>query len=444
MAKFGLYDWTNNSLLTLEDKNLKRLIKSFGIFSFLLLAFSVSAFAKNVTPINISSDSTEIIAQYSLFSEYYKNKDYQSALPYGWHVLDMNPDKFSKWIYYKMEDSYWYLHDSSNASEQEISSINDTILTLYNMAIKHYPDAKGYFQVRKAYVMQNWLNLPADTVIAAYEKALEWDPNISTYYKNLLGQLYKNNASDNNDYKNKALDLYTKLSEQEPDNPQWPNELESLVENIDQLVQLNKKAWEFDKDNLAKAWKYANMAIRANDYQQAITPLEFLVEKSPETVNYWNQLATAYQKTEQMDKAENAYKKLIQIDPDNKNHYLNLGIMYKDKGQLSAARTQFQKANSVANGWAQAVYYEGLLYEQAARNCEFNFDAKLVYLLAVDTYRKALSIDPNYGQARDRINALSSSIPTKEDYFFRKYKSGQSIPITGSCYSWIGKSVTVP
>jgi tetratricopeptide (TPR) repeat protein len=156
-------------------------------------------------------------------------------------------------------------------------------------------------------------------------------------------------------------------------------------------------------------------------------------------------LATAYQKTDQIKKAEEAYKKLIQLEPTNKNHYLNLGITYKDEGQLAAARTQFEKASQVGNGWGYAVYNEGLLYEDAARGCgTFDFNAKMVYQLAVDTYKRAKSMDNTAPGAQERITALAASVPTQEDYFFRGYKSGQTIPITGDCYSWIGKSITVP
>ncbi len=410
---------------------------------FLLLS-AFSAFPKSSITTAIPDDSTKVLELYSLFSEYYKNKDYQSAVPYGWQVLDINPSKFSKYIFYKMEDALWYLHDSTDIAHEQKQAIADTITYLYNMAEKYNPDAKGYFQVRKAFVEETWLNTPVDSVIADYKLAFEYNPNLDAYYYHKLGQLYKNNASESNDYKTKAIDLYTKLSDKYPDDPQWPQELEGLVENIDELVALTKKNWENDKENPEKAWKYASTAMKANDYQEAIIPLDFLVKQSPESVNYWTQLAQAYQKTDQLNKAEEAFKKLIQIDPQNKNHYLNLGLVYKDKGQLSAARSQFQKANDVGNGWAQAVYYEGLLYEQAARNCTFDFDAKVVYQIAVDTYRKALSVDPNFSQARERINALSSSIPTQEDYFFRKYKSGQTVTPSGDCYSWIGKSVTVP
>ena len=85
------------------------------------------------------------------------------------------------------------------------------------------------------------------------------------------------------------------------------------------------------------------------------------------------------------------------------------------------------------------------MYEKAARGCTFDFQSKLVYQLAVDTYRQAKKVDPGLQQAQERINALSTSVPTQEDYFFRGYKSGDSVPITGDCFGWIGsKSVTVP
>lgn len=387
----------------------------------------------------------EVVTKYSLFSEYYKNKDFQSALPYGWEVIQLNPEKFCKWIYGKMEDALWQTHDSSTVSPEEKKTVEDTILSFYDIAIKYNPVEKAYYQARKAFVAETWLGLPFEEVTAMYEKATEYDPKISTYYYNRLGQLYKSKAEEAPDFKTKALDLFTYLNEREPDNQVWSDELESLVDNIDELVELTKKAWLNNKDDATRAWKFASLAMKAGRYADAIEALEFLTQNSPESINYWSQLATAYQKTDDLNKAETTIKKLIEIEPDNQDHYLNLGIVYKDKGQLSAARVQYQKAASLKNGWGLPIYYEGLLYEQAARNCgSFDFEDKLVYQLAVDTYRKAANTEPSLTQARDRVSALSSSVPTKEDYFFRKYKSGASIPISGNCYGWIGRSVSVP
>ena len=425
---------------------MKNASKIWGCFLILFIILSSSTFSKTFVDFNIQqSDSMQLIAQYSLFSEYYKNKDYASALPYGWKVLQMDPVKFNKWIYYKMEDALWKIHDSSDVSPELKKEAQDSILDFYSLAIKYYPPDKGYFEAREAYVEQNWLNMNADSVIALYEQAFKDNPDLPSYYYDLLGTLYKQNMSPDNDYQTKAIDLYNKLIDKEPNNDIWTDKLMELAKDPSQLTAILKQAWERDKDNLAKAWRYASMAIRDSKYEEAIIPLEFLTNKAPETINYWNQLATAYQKTDQLKKAEGAYKKLIQLEPDNKNHYLNLGIVYKDEGQLPAARSQYEKASQVGNGWGLPIFYEGLLYEQAARNCgTFDFNAKMVYQLAVDTYKKAKNLDSTATQAQERITALQGSVPTQEDYFFRGYKSGQSIPITGDCYSWIDRSITVP
>lgn len=434
MENSGSSDLINSKLNNLRNNKVKR----FTLIAVLTFMIAGSAITKIFAQ---QPDSIKVLEYYSLFSEYHKNKDYASAVPYGWKVIEIAPVKFSKWIFYKMEDCLWYLHDSSNIAQEEIKAINDTILYFYDLALKYRPEDKAYFQVRKAFVAETWLNMNPEEVIRLYEQAFEWDKDLSSYWYNRLGQLYIAQANENNDYKLKAIDLYNFLSEREPDNTAWVETLESLVENIDELVVITKKNWEANKDDLSRAWKYASTAIRAKDYQEAIIPLEFLVEKSPETINYWNQLATAYQKTDQLNKAEAAFKKLIQLEPDKKEHYLNLGIVYKDQGKFAAARTQFQIASEKGNGWALPIYYEGFLYEQAARNCS-DFDAKVVFLLAQQTYRRALSMDPSLEMARERINALAGAVPTKEDYFFRKLKSGDTIPIT--CVGWIGKSVTVP
>ncbi len=426
---------------------MKNKLNKFSLYALLIMLFAVPASAKSIQAADSTvgtPDSLNILAQYSLFSEYFKNKDYQSALPYGWKVLKMNPEKFSKWIFYKMEDALWYIHDSTKASPEKIKAVQDTALYLYNLAIKYNQGSKGYFEARKAFISDTWLGLNPDTVIKEYEKAIKDDSTVSYYYYNMLGQLYKNNATDSNNYKLKAIALYSYLSDKQPNNQQWPDELDGLVENVKELAAIDKKAWDLDKNNLAKAWKYAIVAIKAQLYDQAIDALEFLVQKSPKNINYWTQLSSIYQRMDKYDKAIDAYKTIIKLEPNSKDAYLNLGIVYKDKGDFSTARKEYLKANEVAKGYGLAILYEGLLYEQAARNCDFNFQTKLVYQLAVETYKKALSIDPSLIQAKERIPALASSVATKEDYFFRGYKSGQTVAITGKCYGWIDRSITVP
>jgi len=394
----------------------------------------------------IAAQNQEAMIQFSLFNEDQKNGLFESAYEYGWNVLANDPAPFVKYRFFpKMEDVLFYMHDSVATTDEEKAVLADTTIYFYNQAVKYDTAKAAYFLARKAFVIENWTDQPVENAIAAYKDALKADPNLDTFYQDRLGLLLSKNASDDNDYKLQALDLYSKLSEAEPDNETWISRIENLAENKDELVEITYKSWQLDKENLEKAWKYASTAMRNSNYKRAIEPLEFLVANSPDVINYWNQLATAYQKVGEIDKAVGAYKKLIDLQPDNAEHYVNLALMYKNQGQLAASRSYLQKAASVNPDWDYPYYIEGTLYEQAARNCGFEFMDKVVYLLAVNTYRQAVAKGGSYGTtAQERISALSNSIPSKEDYFFRKIKSGDKVKIEGKCYDWVNRTVTVP
>lgn len=426
--------------------------KKFVIVFLLLLAFvaSLSAASANVAGNNLAeADSLNLMVEFSLFYEYHKNKDYLSAEPHGWNIVKTKPENFLQYKpFMKMEDILWYMHDSTDATEEQKSAIADTAIYLYNRAIEVNKDKASYFQLKKAFVMEIWKDLPAEEVIAEYVKAFEMDPNALTFYKDRLGRLYKDNATEENDYKLQALDLYSKLSEAEPDNGIWIQMIESLAENPEELMDITKKAWELDKENLEKAWKYASLCLRNKEYRRAIEALEFLTQKSPDVINYWLQLSSAYDKTDQTDKAISAYKKLIDLQPENKDNYANLALIYKKMDQLSVARSYLQKASNIDPDWDFPYFVEAQLYEQAARNCigsKFEFIDKAVYQLALDTYRTARTKGgQNAGAAGERMNALKESVPQQEDYFFRKIKSGDKIKIEGKCYDWIGRTIIVP
>ena len=95
-------------------------------------------------------------------------------------------------------------------------------------------------------------------------------------------------------------------------------------------------------------------------------------------------------------------------------------------------------SRAFVNVWSD---WEKLLKKPADFN---SFKKQIKNKKIVKIYRRAKNMDPTVTQAQERISALSGSVPSQEDYFFRGLKSGQSIPIIGNCYGWIGKSITVP
>jgi len=445
-GKNGLLEEDNN----LGDTKMKRMMLLFGLGLVLLFpAKEIKAENFAVTSKIEYSDSLSPMAIFSLFYSYYTNKDYKSSLPYGWQIVETDPKPFLKYHpFTKMADMLWYQHDSVATTQPEKEQLADTLLYLLNIGMRYISDSTKLsdFNKMEGVIFETWYETPEiDSAVSHYEKALALNPSLEDYYKDRLGLLYIKLSTDDESYKMKALELYSKMSEQDPSNPTWVSRIEGLAENIDELIDITKKAWDLEKNNTEKAWKYASLCIKAEEYEKAIEPLQFLIEKSPEVVNYRVQLARAYTKLEEFSKALKEYKQLIKLDPKNRDYYVNTAIIYKDMDQLSVARSYLEKAMKVDPTWDYPHYILGTIYEQSARSCKFDFDAKIVYLLASTEYRKAVNLKGTYASvAAERISALKDSVPQKEDYFFRKLKSGDKVKVKGSCFGWIKRTVIVP
>ncbi len=338
-----------------------KLLKFVAIVFIVTLSFVPSVSAQN---------ELSLQAEFSLFYESHKNGDFESALPHGWIVVNKDPSAYIRFrIFPRMEEILWYMHDSVATTDEEKIALTDTCLYLYEKAIESDEKRRGHFYVRKAYVIEVWQEPDAEEVIAAYEKAFDINPEATPFYKDRLGQVYANNAADENDYKIKALELYSKLQESDPENALWNSRIEALAEDMSELVNILEKAWQLDKENPEKAWKYANICMKAQEYERAIVPFVFLTEKLPDVVNYWKQLASAYDKIDNMDKAISSYKKLINLEPDKSDNYVNIALVYKKLDQLSVARSYLQKASKANPSSDYPAFIEAQLYEQVARNC---------------------------------------------------------------------------
>jgi tetratricopeptide (TPR) repeat protein len=413
-----------------------------------LITVTLLLFLMSVQIINAQEgEPINLIAEFSLFYESFKNKDFESAEPHGWIVIDTDPSQFLKYRpFKKMEEIFKWKIETITKTEEEKNQIAVQAIKLYDRAIEVGAKNPEYFVMRKAFIIEQWSDASPQEKVEAYIYALEITPDADAYYKDRLGLLYAANATVENGYKIKALDIYMKLAEEDPENELWITRINGLADDMDQLVGFMKKAWDLDKDNLEKAWKYAEMCGKAEQYDKAIEPLEFLVEKNPEVVTYWTKLTSLYIKADRTDDAIKAYKTLIELDPQNRDNYFSIATIYKKLGQLSVARSYLQKASKAsAEPWDMPLYVEAGLYEQAAsQSGSFEFMDKCVYKLASDTYVKAARIGgPMSAVSSGRVKALKNTVPQKEDYFFRNFKSGAVIKIEGESYGWINRSITV-
>ncbi|MCB0744919.1 MAG: hypothetical protein KDC67_13510, partial [Ignavibacteriae bacterium] len=197
-------------------KLLKTLTLSLIVATSLL---SSDVFANNYT----NGDSVNVMVEASLFFEAYKNKQYEMwTIEKGLNVINAKPDFMPKLeIYKKIDKVISEVYADSNSTDELKTALADTAIYLYNKAIEFDKEDAGYFMLKKAYTLDQWKHVQPEVAIAAYEEGFAADTSFTSekiYYADQLGTLYKNNSNDDNDYQIKALEMYSKLSDLEPEN----------------------------------------------------------------------------------------------------------------------------------------------------------------------------------------------------------------------------------
>lgn len=91
-------------------------------------------------------------------------------------------------------------------------------------------------------------------------------------------------------------------------------------------------------------------------YREAIPILESAADLEPENPMVWVNLAAAYlgnpvlATSEQQQRALNALRRSVELNPATPNAYYNLGLIYKDRGEWEQARDAFAWAVKVNPG----------------------------------------------------------------------------------------------
>jgi tetratricopeptide (TPR) repeat protein len=150
---------------------------------------------------------------------------------------------------------------------------------------------------------------------------------------------------------------------------------------------------QYDKsENLVLV--YVDLLYKSEKSETAIEVLDSASVRSPEKHIYPYTKGLIYQKTEQYDKAVEAYKHSIELDPEKLNSYINIGTCYFNIGVEKE-----QNAKSINNN---SQYREELAKSVLAREN------------AVMWLEKVLEKDPKNQSAREQLIQLYRSLHLNE------------------------------
>jgi tetratricopeptide (TPR) repeat protein len=130
-------------------------------------------------------------------------------------------------------------------------------------------------------------------------------------------------------------------------------------------------------------------AVRRQDYTAAIPLLERATSGLPGNADGWALLGRAYQGTGRYADAAQAYRKAVDLAPQNLGYRSTLGLVLGQAGQLNAGLAELQKVTSTpgykdAAGWTNL----GWVYRTLKRPQK-----------SIAAYQKALELDPKQEQA---------------------------------------------
>lgn len=201
---------------------------------------------------------------------------------------------------------------------------------------------------------------------AALQKAVSLDPGRAEAFLE-LGQAHE----DSRDFA-RAAEAYEKYVALKPENP-WTGylrlgtcrmELGQPEAAVAALIEAQKLQPRDVKTNFSLAGAYA----KAKNLEQAEATYTALVGLNPEgATTYYGRIIQMYDEAGQYDKAIEAARKIIEMNPKNELALFNLGIMFLKLQRTDEAVQAFRDALALKPDYSSAQYNIGYSYSLAKR-----------------------------------------------------------------------------
>ncbi len=414
----------------------------------------------------------ECIKNISLYSEFYKQKNYKDALT-GWKEVFNNCPKASKNTYLRGANIYKHLiaKEKDKAKKEEL--VNE-LLKVYDQRIQYFgqkgivlgykgvdlytykgePSALEAYEILKqscelgkgkvasavastfmqtAVVLYKAENIEGDKVIEAYTLASETLDAAEKYNTKKLQGKYAKSAQKKLDNIKVAKNNIDALFS------------ESGAANCDALDEIFAPKYEANKDNidwLKKATSILNKydCTKKEVFAKASEQL-YKLEPSAESAH---NLARLFLKRNDYNKADKYYEEATKLQEDkevNALYYYEWSTLAMGQNKYSKVRTLSNKALELNPKDGRPYLMIGKAYASSKGIGKEAVEHRSVYWVAVDKFVKAKTVDASLTeQANQLINTYKKYYPNLEEWFMAVgTKAGDKYVVGG----WINETTRV-
>ena len=175
--------------------------------------------------------------------------------------------------------------------------------------------------------------------------------------------------------------------------------------NIDSAIKHYEGLVSKDPGNKLFKYTLVRIYIAAGKLDLAKEKLLRMLEQDPDENRAWGMLAMVYDRRGETDKAIECYKRTLAINPDTPFALNNLAWHYAGRGKnLDEALELAQKAIALSPGNANFLDTLAEVYLKRGEKEK-----------AIETFKKALNLDPDSKVLQDKLKSLEEKPETKKD-----------------------------
>lgn len=352
------------------------------IQSFLVLLFNYTGFEEKSEDYMTKLLANEVDSPayyYNLAFAFYsiEPSDYEKALEY-FHRAENYKDKYN--LYYKIMECYAELDDIESALEylEKCISIYESVDLLERriqclIYIERYDEADIFSRelYRKTDDKQQVLKFLALTAKkrGEYNKALRYlrFADYTTEPTEYLYELMANVYEDKNDF--------------------------------DSALMFYKKALKFDRydDNLLLNISYCYSKL--DDYKLADSYADLAIELNEKSAYSYYRKGNIMLSVERYDAAAEAFKKSVELEPDDVDYYHSLSYSYSKTGELELSLEYANRALLLDKEDSYSYFRKAWALQELEK-----------YKEAIDTYQKCIEYDASFVDAYANISYCYSKL----------------------------------
>jgi len=419
----------------------------FAFISAALLVSAVNVHAQG----KYGADSTECIKYLSYYSEYFKQKNYDDALPSWRMAYKYCPPTASQNL---------FIHGATlmkrviAANPAWRKAAVDSLMKMYDVRAQFYPKSKATAMNNMGVDMYNYIKDDNDRLYKGFNEIVsnlgaETKPSIFLFRLNTAIALYQSGALTAEDIINSyqaSMEMLSKITpESEADAEQLAKvkeDVESLfisskVASCENLISLFTPRFEADPENIDVVSNIVKMmsiteGCTDNDlFLKAVTNM-YKLDPSYSSAYFLYKLNSS---RGNVSDAVKYLEEAINYDESDAStdgeYYYELAAFCFKNGQSAKAVSSAQKAIDLNSNLAGKAYFLlGTIW--GSTNCGGNeLEKRAPYWVAVDYLQKAKSADSSLADEANRlIGSYSSYYPQTAEAFMYDVTDGQSYTVS--------------